>query len=394
MRFLLFRLGGYLEKKMNRRTFLAASGTAAAALAAGMPSAASAAEKPSAFVSPTKDKPLLLCFNENPMGMSKKAIEAANKACAHGNRYAFLRFGDLKKACAAYVGAKPENVLLTHGSSEAIRASIEAYASPDARLFVPELTYSDGADVAGRNGIPVVRVKMKGDWTVDIPAMRKAVDQWYGFSIVYLPNPNNPTSSLCDCKALNDWIRSKPAGTMFVIDEAYGEFVDDPSFVSAETLVAEGLDNVIVLKTFSKIFAMAGMRLGFAYAQPKVIRRLRDRVAYEVMMSTAAIEAGLSELGDKEFLKASRDSNAEARKILSAAFDELKLHYIPSQTNFMFVDLKAPLKAFADRMRGENILVGRPFPPADTWCRISLGTPDETKYFVKKLKEFRAKGWV
>ncbi|MFU0841269.1 MAG: Aminotran-1-2 domain-containing protein [Burkholderia sp.] len=379
---------------MNRRTFLSFSGTAAAAFAAGLTPAASAAEKPAAFVPPTKDHPLYLNFNENPMGMSRKAVEAAAKGCAVGNRYADARFMELKAACGAYVGAKPENVLVTHGSSEAIRAAIEAYASPDTRLFVPELTYSDSADVAGRNGVPVVSVKMLPDWTVDIPAMRQAVEKWYGFSIIYCPNPNNPTASICDCKALTDWIRSKPADTVFVIDEAYREFVTDSSFVSAETLVAEGLDNVIVLKTFSKIFAMAGMRLGFAYAQPKVINRLRDRVAYEEMMNAPAIEAALSELSDKEFLKASRDSNAESRKILSAAFDELKLHYIPSQANFIFVDLKAPLKPFADRMRAENIVVGRPFPPADTWCRISFGTPDETKYLVGKLKEFRAKGWV
>lgn len=112
------------------------------------------------------------------------------------------------------------------------------------------------------------------------------------------------------------------------------------------------------------------------------------------MMNTCSIEAALAEITDKEFLKLSRNENAKARKILTDALDELKIDYLKSQTNFVFMDLKAPLKPFMDRMKAENIMVGRPFPPATTWCRISLGTPDQMRYFVKKLKEFRQKNWI
>ena len=154
----------------------------------------------------------------------------------------------------------------------------------------------------------------------------------------------------------------------------------------------EGFENVVVLKTFSKIFAMAGLRLGFAYAAPKVIERVKKHVAYDIMMNNCSIEAALSELNDPDFLKRSKAVNDESRKILTDCLDELGLEYLPSQTNFVFVNLKAPLKPFADRMlKEENIMVGR---PAVEWCRISLGLPEEMQYFTEKLRAFRKKGWV
>lgn len=157
----------------------------------------------------------------------------------------------------------------------------------------------------------------------------------------------------------------------------------------------EGFENVVVLKTFSKIFAMAGLRLGFAYAAPKVIERVKKHVAYDIMMNNCTIEAALAELNDADFLKRSKAVNDESRKILTDCLDELGLEYLPSQTNFVFVNLKAPLKPFADRMlKEENIMVGRPFPPAVEWCRISLGLPEEMQYFTEKLRAFRKKGWV
>lgn len=349
-----------------------------------------------AFVKPTAAQPLLLCYNENPLGMSAAARAAAAKSLPRGNRYAFMRCEQLRKDIATYIGGKTDNIVMTHGSSEAIRASIEAFAfkKPDTQLLVPELTYSDGADVAARNEIPVKRIPMGPDWSIDVAAMRKAAADYSGHTIVYFVNPNNPTSTIVQSKELLDWIRSKPARTMFVIDEAYGEFVSDPSFVSAATLVKEGFDNLVVLKTFSKIFAMAGMRLGFSFSVPAIAKQVRAHVAYDVMIATPTIEAAISEINDKAFIAFSREQNAEARKILEDALKKLGIKYLPSQTNFVFMDLKAPLKPFSDRMAAEHILVGRPFPPATTWCRISLGTPAETAYFVKKLFAFREKGWV
>mgnify|MGYP004458999031 FL=1 len=381
---------------IQRRTLFATAAISAAGmtLTGCAAQAAKAEAAAAAFVPPTAEKPLLLCFNENPLGMSPAAKKAVAAAAEKGSRYPFARVEVLRKAVAQYMGGKTNNILLTHGSAEAIRASIESYKTADVQVVAPELTYSDGTDTADKNGMKVTRVAMGKDWSIDIAAMKKAVSSWKGSSVVYFVNPNNPTSTIVNSTELLDWIASRPARTVFVVDEAYAEFVADPTFKSAKTLVDAGFENVIVLRTFSKIFAMAGMRLGFAYAVPATIARVKKHVAYDIMMSVPAIEAALAELADPAFLTYSREQNAEARTILTAALDKLGIAYLPSQTNFVFMNLKAPLKPFADRMKAEAIWVGRPFPPALTWCRVSLGTPAETAYFVKKLFEFREKGWV
>lgn len=378
---------------LNRRQLFRLVGAGAALSSLGTTAAVAAQPK---FVEPTAQKPMLLCFNENPLGMSEKAKEAIAKAAMYGSRYPFAQFIAFKKDLAKFMDVKPDEVLLTHGSAEAIRATIEAEATKNTVLVQPELTYGDGADVAKRNNILVKNVKMGPDWSIDLAALRKvaAAEAKKHRVLVYLVNPNNPTSTIADSNEIFNWIKSQPKNTFFILDEAYAEFVNDPSFKSCCELVRQGFDNLVVLKTFSKIFAMAGMRLGYAVGDVKVINKIRDHVAYEVMMNQTTLAAALSELNDKEFLKESKESNDEAREILYKALKELNIPYLPSQTNFVFIDLKAPLKPFADRMKAEHILVGRPFPPAVQWCRISLGTPAEMRYFVEKLKEFRQKGWV
>ena len=381
---------------MQRRSLFKFAGSSLGAMLFGSAMDATVAAEPE-FTPPTAKKPMLLCFNENPLGLSDGAKKAIEESTSRASRYPFAQVGAIKKELAQYMGTQPDNLLLTHGSAEAIRASVEAYNVPGKTVFVcPELTYSDGADVAKRNHIPVKTVKMGPNWSIDLAALRKLAAQQAKSKhvIVYIVNPNNPTSTIVNTQALFDWIKTKPKNTFFILDEAYAEFVHDPSFKSAGELIKEGYNNLVVLKTFSKIFAMAGMRLGFAYAAPAVIDNIENHVAYEVMMNQATLAAATAELKDKEFLAKSKAMNDESRKILLATLDELHIPYLPSETNFVFMDLKAPLKPFADRMKEEHILVGRPFPPATQWCRVSLGTPDEMKYFVQKLKEFRQKGFI
>ena len=324
---------------LSRRSLLMAS-AAAPLLVSG--EAARAADAPS-FTPPAKGRPMLLSFNENPLGLSPAARKAVAEATAQSSRYPFVRVEVLRKAMADFIGGTPANILPTHGSAEAIRASVEAYIEPGVKLVVPELTYSDGEDTAKKNGLPVVKVPMGPKWSIDVPAMKAAAAKaaQEGPVIVYFVNPNNPTSTACDGEALLAWIREKPARTMFLVDEAYAEFADPKVFRTTTGLVKEGFENVVVLKTFSKIFAMAGLRLGFAYAAPKVIERVKKHVAYDIMMNNCTIEAALAELNDADFLKRSKAVNDESRKILTDCLDELGLEYLPSQTNFVFVNLKA-----------------------------------------------------
>ncbi len=380
---------------LKRRQLFKFFGLSAGSLLVGSTATpVSASEKE--FLPPTAEHPLILSFNENPLGMSEKAREALSAAGERASRYPFAQVGKLKELLAKYMHGTPDEILPTHGSAEAIRAAVEAYKNGGAALIVPELTYSDGSDVAKRNHMPIIRVKMGPNWSIDVAAMKKAAakEAIRRPVIVYFVNPNNPTGTIADNKALFDWIKSKPKNTFFILDEAYGEFVNDPSYQSCAQLVRDGYNNLVILKTFSKIFAMAGLRLGFAFGTKDVIDRIRDHVAYDVMMNQATIAAAMSEIEDEDFLTKSKASNDESRSILVDALKELKIPYLPSETNFIFIDLKKPQGEFVQHMKEANIWVGRPFPPATNWCRISLGTPAQMRYFVKVLKEFREKGWV
>ena len=341
---------------------------------------------------------MMVCYNENPFGMSELARLAAIDAVMRGSRYDFPGIVRLQGAVGRYMGGAADNVLLTHGSSEGIRAAVEAFAGPRVQFVIPELTYGTGADSAGRNGMTITRVPMLPGWKIDIDGMRKAVEDWYGPSIVYFVNPNNPTSTIADCAKLEAWIREERPTTAFLVDEAYSEFVTDPSWRSMAPLVAEGVRNLVILKTFSKFFAMAGMRLGFNYAHPDTVRLMRDRVAYDGMMKTcissATVAAALAEIEDPEFQRESRAMILESRRILCEGLDRLGIAHLDSQTNFVFADLGRPIAPFVKHMADEHIYVGRPFPPADTFVRISLGSPDDMRWFVKRLEAFREKGWV
>lgn len=204
-------------------------------------------------------------------------------------------------------------------------------------------------------------------------------------------NPNNPTSTVTPASEIDPWVRSKPDNTLFIADEAYAEYVSDPNFKSMANLIQDGLDNVVLLKTFSKLYAMAGMRVGFAVGAPAIIKMMKDQVAGE-KLNYPGVAAALVSLYDEPFQEYSRASNLESRKILASCFDKLGVKYLPSSTNFMFFELNEPIRAFQEKMAARNILVGRPFPPAMNWCRISLGTPQEMAYVANELMKMRAEG--
>lgn len=377
---------------LQRRTLFAG----AIAAMAGARSVLAASPAPAAAPSaPDAAHPILACFNENPLGLSAGARKALAASADRCNRYPFTEVEKLRAACAAFIGGKPEAVTLSQGSAEAIRASVEAYKTDGVQLVVPALTYGDGEMCAVRNGIPVAHVPMGADWSIDLDGMRAAVERYKGPSIVYFANPNNPTSTIVDSGRLEAWIRSSPK-TLFLIDEAYAEFASDPNFRTMAPLVGEGLENVIVLKTFSKIFAMAGLRLGFAYAAPKTAARVRDHIAYDIFQNVPAIACALEELNDEAFLRESRRVNDASKAIITGACDELGLKYLPSQTNFIFVELpkKTTLEAFAAAMKARHVLVGRPFPPATGWCRISMVSEADSAYMAGVLKALRKEGVV
>ncbi len=385
-------------QSLTRRNLLKYSGVALGSLsiASLVPNVfaqtqSSTAVQSALAINPTQDNPIRVNFNENSLGMSPKAQQIAKDTVAKAFRYADAEVSDLKKQLAQFHGVSTDCLLLTHGSTEGMRACMEAYAGSNSQYVGPELTYGDGARLAENAKMKITKVPNKADWSFDLEGLKKAVTTYQGTSVVYLVNPNNPTSTVAPSAPIENWIKSKPKNTVFVVDEAYAEYVDNPAYRSVAGLIKAGLDNVLLLKTFSKIHAMAGMRVGYVLSVPKNIEKVSLHVATEDLNYCAVCAASAS-LADTSFLAYSKKSNNVARKIMTDVLDELKLSYLPSQTNFIFHKIKGALPDYQKRMAAAHILVGKDFPPATDWCRISLGTPEEMQYVANVMRSFRKSG--
>lgn len=342
---------------------------------------------------PSSDNPIRLNFNENSLGMSPKALQIAIDTVPKAFRYADAEVVALKEQLAKHYHVSTEHILLTHGSTEGMRACMEAFSGPNAQYVGPELTYGDGERLAKNAGMSITKVPHNPDWSWDMDGLKKAAASHSGTSVVYLVNPNNPTSTITAADEIEAWIKSKPANTIFVVDEAYAEFVDDPAYRSVAGLIQAGIDNVALLKTFSKIHAMAGMRVGYVLSVPQNIEKISLHVGTEDLNYCGVCAASAS-LADATYLAYSKESNRESRKILTDVLDELGLTYLPSQTNFVFHTIKGSLKDYRQKMLENHIMIGKDFPPATDWCRISLGTPQEMQYVAASMRGLREKGFI
>lgn len=386
----------------SRRGFLGMSGAAIAGAALGqflpgIPSALAKETAPAAAVlKPSAKSPVRLNYNENALGMAPSAQRAAAASIPHSNRYPFAHLGKLQSLVATHHKVPSESILFTPGSSDAIRASVLAHATPDTQLVIPELTYGDGALYAGFYDLAIRKVpSSREDWSFKISDMKQAVADHSGPSIVYLVNPNNPTSTIISSDELEAWVNDSRDDTLFIIDEAYAEFVNDPAFRSADHLIAGGAKNVLLLKTFSKMHAMAGLRVGYAVGDVDRLEHVSHYVEDDAMtLSYPGVMAATASMQSPEFLVHSKQSNDEARAIFTATLDELGWEYLPGQTNFVFHRISRPLKEFQAAMKERYVLIGRAFPPADGWCRMSLGTPEEMHYVAAVLREMKSKGIV
>ncbi|MCG8709172.1 aminotransferase class I/II-fold pyridoxal phosphate-dependent enzyme [Brenneria sp. 4F2] len=364
---------------------LALSGLSKTALASTIADGASTNNASSALIR--------INYNENPLGMSPKAQEAARQAIAKANRYPYQEEGLLRDKIAGMHGVDKNKVLVLQGSCEGIRSCFEALGTPKTQLVIPELTYEGGPKYAKIMGMNIVRVPMLPGWKFDVAGLKKAVDEYDGPSIVYIVNPNNPTATITPADLIEPWIKSQPKETLFLVDEAYAEFVNDPGFRSVDGLIREGYDNIVLLKTFSKIFAMAGMRAGYAIGNSDMLKKMADYNTSE-SLNFCAIEAASASLDDKDFIKYSKKTIDTSRQILISALKKLDLEYLPSEANFLFHRIKVPLASYQQKMKEHGVIIGRAFPPATDWCRISMGTPEEMTRFTQLMLDFRNRGWL
>lgn len=348
---------------------------------------------PQGFRKPSAERPLLLNFNENNLGMAPSARAAVVDALSHGNRYPDDENDALTAQIAQKFGFKPENVSLGTGSSQCINSVIYAcvhrsrQAGRQVQVVAPDPTYSIGEVVAGSLNVPVAKVPLNARMEADLGALQQACEAFDGDSIVYLCNPNNPTATVVSSAELEKWVLSAPESTFFLIDEAYWDFVVDPRFFTAARWVKAGRQNVAVVRTFSKLYALAGLRVGYTLATSELITKFE---AFQSLdnMNLAGLVAASASLADQAFVSRSLASVAESRRIVTRALDELGLKYASSNGNFILHEIRGTVPAYRDAMNKRfHIKVGRDFAPYTTWSRLTLGTPEEMRYFVECFKQ-------
>ncbi len=376
---------------MNRRDFLRAGAVVGAARIGRL--AGPTAVLHAASTGPSHGDTsgaIWLNWNENPLGLAPAARRAVVEGIARAHRYPDTIRAELAERLADRHGVEPENVVLGCGSTQLLQSIVNAAAMPAATLVMAEPTFEAMLHYQQPLSYRVDRVPLDKRLAHDLERMKAVLGSRPG--VVYLCNPNNPTATLTPSSEIDQWIEEAPATTLFAIDEAYHEYVAEDGYRSAVHWI-RSRPNVVVTRTFSKIYAMAGLRLGYAFAHEQTAKRLRLVTSMD-NANGLAIAAAKACLEDPDLVPHSRAVNKESKTMACACLEELGLEYIPSHANFLMHRVPGNQSEYIRRMRARNIHVGRPFPPMDSYNRLSLGLPDEMEIWAEALREFRRKGWV
>lgn len=330
--------------------------------------------------------------NENPLGLSPSARMAVEKGIAEANRYPDAAREQLADALALRLGVKSENIVLGNGSTEILQIIVQASNAPQGRLVMADPTFEAISFYQRTLTYTTEKVSLTSSFAHDIQQMKDRVAAGNSPAVVYLCNPNNPTGTLTSSAEIDAWIAEAPETVLFAVDEAYLEYVEAPGYWSALKWIQDR-PNVIVARTFSKIYGMAGMRLGYAVAHPETARRLREFLTWD-NANSLALAAGLASLADDGLEARGRAVNEVALTMTRNCLDELGLDYLPSHTNFLMHRIEGDVKEYIGRMRERGLHVGRPFPAMPSYNRLSMGLPEEMEIWAETLKDFRQKGWV
>jgi histidinol-phosphate aminotransferase len=359
---------------LNRRDLL----TASALLLAGPGFAMRAAGRESAAAG--LNNPVILCWNENPYGPSPAARAAASQAIAASCRYPDDELEPLVKTLATREGVSTDSIVTGTGSGELLRALGMLAARDGGEIVAAQPTYLELTHYAEGCGAQIRFVPVDSRLRHDLSAMHAAVSP--RTRAVYVCNPNNPTGTTLPAADIRAFAAALPASVTTIVDEAYMDFAVGTDVGSVADLT-HGERRVVVLRTFSKIHGMAGIRCGYAIARVDVAKELA--AARMTTPNVFAVRAARASLGDQAFLADCRRRILASRLRITTELTRLKLRYAEPQGNFVFFDTGMPLERFTELMRARNILVGRRFAPYDNWCRITIGTEPEVDAFLAAL---------
>jgi histidinol-phosphate aminotransferase len=312
---------------------------------------------------------IALRYNENPYGPCASARKAAAEATAMGAYYAVTLPDMLLNTIADRNDLALENMVVSSGSNEALQAAFVAWGRKG-KIVLPSLTYSDHLEYSRGMGVELVTVPLKKDLSIDLDGIAAAVND--SVSLVYICNPNNPTGLTLDGDVLRDFCRSVSRKAVVIIDEAYNELTDRPDYTSMIDLVRDG-ENIIVMRTFSKIFGMAGMRVGYGMGRPDIAKTIADHLM--AWPNVVGLAAALASYTDDEFIKFSRAKILEGRKMVNDTFRENGVEPLPSQGNFVYADIGRNATEFQKLMAERN------------YSRVSMGKIEDIKVFQQVFTE-------
>jgi histidinol-phosphate aminotransferase len=314
--------------------------------------------------------------NENPEGPPRAAIDAMSRVLAESNRYHYAEFRDFHPALARSENLEADQVLSGAGSTEVLNVAVAVFTSPGRPLIACEPTFEAPGEMARALGHAYVPLPLADNYAADVKRMAEAASK-AGGGLLYLCNPNNPTSALVPPADLKWLVENAPRNTVILVDEAYLHFDDESQ--SALSYVRAGRD-VIVARTFSKIYGMAGLRVGFACAKSELIARMRPlRNSVVSIVSARAVLAAVAEAA--RLIPERRARLQKTRGELCAWLTARKLKYIEPHANFVMIDAGRGARELGAAFAARHIAVGRPFPPLDHLLRVTIGTAREMEQF-------------
>ena len=319
--------------------------------------------------------------NENPFGPSPAAKRAIEESATYGSRYITNNFKRLAEMIAERHGLTTDHVALSAGSS-GVLTQLTVAASRNGHILMPNLFWDTTCKAAERQGAKLVRMPQTQGFAIDIDGMLERID---GTGMVQVTNPNNPTGLLLDPARLRQFCIAAAKKTIVLVDEAYNEITEDPDANSMVDLVRDG-HSVAVSRTFSKIYGLAGMRIGYMISTPEIIEKVEQYNIGNYVMNQAGISAALACYEDEDFIKRSRQEILEARQIVEDGLKANGLEYIPSHTNFIFVNLGTlNAEKFRVAMKERGVIIHGIYRDYTHYSRVSMGRLADVRKYVENL---------
>lgn len=361
-----------MSLELSRRAFAQIIGTGTAL----------AAVVPLRLLAKTPEQALRLSANENPLGASPLAIAAMRDALSMAWSYPDEAADALIDDIARLHGVANDQVILGAGSSEILHVAALAFLSPQRKLVTADPTFESlGASAKALNA-GIVKIPLDANHAHDLPQML-AASRYAG--LVYICNPNNPTATLTAKDDVRKFITSVPSTTGVLVDEAYHHYVTSDRYESVIPLIAVH-PNLVVARTFSKIYGMAGLRCGYAVGQRGAIARLAAQQQWD-SVNCVALAAARASLADRKWAADGQRQNSQTRQWLTSQLDRLGYRVLPSEANFVMIDMRREVRPIITSFRERGVRVGQLFPARPQHMRVTIGTPEQMKRFASTFAE-------